>query len=64
MFYVDDIVLTRNDPIFLGHFTQEVSNKVLIKDLGMLHHFLGVEVIATPTRLFLSQHHHILDIPR
>ena len=28
----------------------------------MLHHFLGVEVIPTPTGLFLSQHRHIQDI--
>ncbi|CAH1437748.1 unnamed protein product [Lactuca virosa] len=28
----------------------------------MLHHFLGIEVIPTPTGLFLSQHRHIQDI--
>ncbi|KAG8381267.1 hypothetical protein BUALT_Bualt06G0104800 [Buddleja alternifolia] len=33
-----------------------------LKDLGMLHQFLGVEVIHTPTGLFLSQHRHIADL--
>ena len=28
----------------------------------MLYHFLGVEVIPTPTGLFLSQHRYIQDI--
>ncbi|KAK2966557.1 hypothetical protein RJ640_014526 [Escallonia rubra] len=33
-----------------------------LKDLGPLHHFLGVEVIPTPGGLFLSQHRHINDL--
>ncbi|KAI3828108.1 hypothetical protein L1987_02205 [Smallanthus sonchifolius] len=62
MVYVDDIVLTGNHPQFLDSFIKALSNKFSIKDLGMLHHFLGVEVIPTPTGLFLSQHRHIQDI--
>ncbi|KAJ0852435.1 putative RNA-directed DNA polymerase [Helianthus annuus] len=62
MVYVDDIVLTGNQPKFLDHFIQSLSNKFSVKDLGMLHHFLGVEVIPTSTGLFLSQHRHIQDI--
>ena len=62
MVYVDDIVLTGNDPMFLDHFIKALSNQFSVKDLGVLHHFLGVEVIPTPTGLFLSQHRHIQDI--
>ncbi|XP_071741161.1 uncharacterized protein [Rutidosis leptorrhynchoides] len=36
--------------------------KFALKDLGDLHHFLGVEVIRTKDGLLLSQHNHIRDI--
>lgn len=60
--YVDDIVLTGNNSSFLSQFISALSNKFSLKDLGMLHHFLGVEVIPTPSGLFLSQHRHIQDV--
>ncbi|KAJ9552126.1 hypothetical protein OSB04_016171 [Centaurea solstitialis] len=62
MVYVDDIVLTGNDSRFLDQFIQSLSQKFSLKDLGMLHQFLGIEVIPTPTGLFLSQHRYIQDI--
>nr|GFB31676.1 probable serine/threonine-protein kinase PBL21 [Tanacetum cinerariifolium] len=46
---------------FLDHFVNALSKKISIKDLGILHHFLGVEVIPTPTGLFLSQHHRYIQ---
>ena len=33
-----------------------------MKDLGELHHFLGMQVQRTPSGLFLSQHQYMLDI--
>ncbi|GJY86579.1 retrovirus-related pol polyprotein from transposon TNT 1-94 [Tanacetum coccineum] len=62
MVYVDDIVLTGNGQNFLDQFIHALSTKFSIKDLGMLHHFLGVEVIPTSTSLFLSQHRHIQEV--
>lgn len=60
--YVDDIVLTSNNNAFLTHFIQALSNKFYLKYLGTLHNFLGVEIIPTPTGIFLSQHRHIQDV--
>ncbi|KAJ0833725.1 putative RNA-directed DNA polymerase [Helianthus annuus] len=62
MVYVDDIVLTGNQPEFLEQFIRSLSKKFSVKDLGMLHHFLGVEVLPTLKGLFLSQHRYIQDI--
>ncbi|KAJ0886875.1 putative RNA-directed DNA polymerase [Helianthus annuus] len=62
MVYVDDIILTGNDSHFFDGFIKALREKFSVKDLGMLHHFLGVEVIPTPTGLFLSQHRYIHDI--
>ncbi|KAI3770519.1 hypothetical protein L6452_01655 [Arctium lappa] len=62
MVYVDDLVLTGNNPSFLDHFVLTLAKRFSIKDLGPLHHFLGIKVISTPTGIFLSQHHHIQDL--
>nr|KAJ0192857.1 hypothetical protein LSAT_V11C800429780 [Lactuca sativa] len=59
MVYVGDIVLIGSNDTFLDHFVQTLANKFSIKYLSPLDHFLGIEVIPTPTGLFLSQHHHI-----
>ncbi|KAJ9560958.1 hypothetical protein OSB04_006118 [Centaurea solstitialis] len=59
---VDDLVLTGNNNSFLDYFVLTLANRFSIKDLGPLHHFLGIEVVSTPTGLFLSQHHHIQDL--
>ena len=62
MVYVDDIVLTGNNTAFLDHFISTLANRFSIKDLGPLHHFLGIEVIPTTNGLFLSQHRYIQDL--
>lgn len=60
--YVDDIVLTGNNPTFIAKFVEMLSKQFSIKDLGQLSNFLGVEIIPTKSGLFLSQHSHIRDI--
>lgn len=60
--YVDDFVLMGNNPSFLDTFVTNLANWFSIKDLGPLHHFLGVKVIPTNTGLFLSQHRHIQNL--
>ena len=60
--YVDDIVLTGNCTSFLNNFVTLLSKRFSLKDLGNLHHFLGIEVISTHQGMFLSQHRHISDL--
>ncbi|KAK1410452.1 hypothetical protein QVD17_36989 [Tagetes erecta] len=62
MVYVDDIVLTGSHPEVLEKFISTLASRFSLKDLGMLHHFLGIEVIPTSSGLFLSQHRHIEDL--
>lgn len=59
---VDDIVVTGNNNAFLDHGIASLAARFSIKDLGPLHHFLGIEVISNPMGLFLSQHRHIRDL--
>ncbi|CAH9094778.1 unnamed protein product [Cuscuta epithymum] len=60
--YVDDIVLTGNQPAALEQFIQQLTTRFSVKDLGSLHHFLGVETIPHPEGLFLTQRQYILHI--
>ena len=62
MVYVDDLVVTGNDPSSIASFITAISTKFSVKDLGFLHYFLGIEVLPTPTGLFLSQHKYIRDL--
>ncbi|GKB13154.1 retrovirus-related pol polyprotein from transposon TNT 1-94, partial [Tanacetum coccineum] len=59
MMYVDDIVLTGSNNDFSIYFVDKLASRFSFKDLGTLHHFLGIEVISTSQGLFLSQHRHI-----
>jgi histone deacetylase 1/2 len=60
--YVDDLVITGNNLIFINTVIWHLSNQFHLKDLGDLHFFLGVEVIQTHVGLFLTQHKYIRDL--
>ena len=62
LLYVDDIILTGSNEHFLESFVRQLSSEFAMKDLGPLHYFLGIEVIPTPTGLFLSQGKYAQDL--
>ncbi|KAI5324311.1 hypothetical protein L3X38_033384 [Prunus dulcis] len=53
--YVDDIVYTGNDQEMIEDFKKDMKEKYEMTDLGLLHHFLGMGVIQTPTSIFIHQ---------
>jgi hypothetical protein len=60
--YVDDIVLTASSPELLQHTTTALQQQFVTKDLGPLHHFLGVSVEQWSNNLFLHQRQYARDI--
>ena len=60
--YVDDLILTGNNSVFVANIIDQLGQTFSIKDLGPLHFFLGVEVIPTADGLFLTQHKYIRDL--
>ena len=61
LLYVDDIVLTAS-PNLRHRIIAALQREFSMKDLGELHHFLGMQVQRTASGLFLSQHQYMLDI--
>ncbi|GJY30832.1 ribonuclease H-like domain-containing protein [Tanacetum coccineum] len=45
--YVDDIIITGNNVYEIENFKAYIKSKFMIKDLGKLKYFLGIEVIDT-----------------
>jgi len=60
--YVDDILFTSSNSAILHHLIQLLSSKFKLRDLGVVHYFLGIEVQSTGMGLMLHQHKYILDI--
>eukprot|EP00261_Vitis_vinifera_P034756 XP_019075999.1 PREDICTED: uncharacterized protein LOC109122749 [Vitis vinifera] len=60
--YVDDIIVTSNTLSFVNNIINKLGSTFLVKDMGSLHYFLGIEVIPMPQGLFLSQHQYIWDL--
>jgi Reverse transcriptase (RNA-dependent DNA polymerase) len=60
--YVDDIVLTSNNPTLIQHFVDFLDRKFTIKYLRLLHFFLGIEVTQLHPDLLLTQSKYIYSI--
>ena len=52
--YVDDIIITGNNPSIVQHFITLLSAQFSLKGLGPLTYFLGVEVLSHPLGQILS----------
>ncbi|KAI3500537.1 hypothetical protein L1887_36359 [Cichorium endivia] len=60
--YVDDIVLTGNNEQEIQSAKDFLKSQFLIKDLGILKYFLGIEIVKTDTGLCLSQRKYCLEL--
>ena len=62
LLYVDDIILTASSQQLLRRVIDALMKEFAMKDLGPLHHFLGMAVQRRGDSLFLSQRQYALDI--
>ena len=61
--YVDDIFLTREERL-IAECKRELTSKFEMKDLGLMHYFLGLEIWQRNDEIFLSQEMYTVDISR
>ena len=59
--YVDDLFLTRAKRLIVG-CKRELSSEFEMKDLGLMHYFLGLEVWQHADEIFLSRGKYTIDI--
>lgn len=62
LIYVDDIILTRNNPSFLSSLVSRLGTEFAIKDLGALHFFLRIEVHKIPNGYHIIQQKYTRDL--
>jgi hypothetical protein len=61
LLYVDDMIITGDNPEYIVFVKAHLSDQFLMSDLGPLRYFLGIE-ISTPNGFFLSQDKYIQDL--
>ncbi|XP_059067112.1 uncharacterized mitochondrial protein AtMg00810-like [Cryptomeria japonica] len=59
--YVDDLFLTDEDSLII-RCKKELATEFEMKDLGLMHYFLGLEVWQRPNEIILSQGKYTIDI--
>ena len=60
--YVDDIIITGDNPTVISSLISRLESRFPIKNLGPLRYFLGIEVSRSPEGIFLCQRKYVLDI--
>ncbi|WVZ64985.1 hypothetical protein U9M48_014422 [Paspalum notatum var. saurae] len=59
LLYVDDMIISGDDPQFIAFVKARLSEQFLMSNLGPLHYFLGIEVSSTHEGFYLSQEKYI-----
>ena len=61
LLYVDDLFLT-SDEHQIYRCKRELTSEFEMKDLGLMHYFLGLEVLQRSNEIFLSQGKYTVDV--
>jgi hypothetical protein len=54
LLYLDDLFLTREENL-MTECKKRLASEFEMKDLGVMHYFLGLEVWQIPKKIFLNQ---------
>lgn len=60
--YVDDMVISGDDEVEIGNLKKKLQAEFMVKDLGELKYFLGMEVARSHKGIFISQRKYMLDL--
>jgi hypothetical protein len=62
LLYVDDMIITGDDPEYIAFAKARFSDQFLMSDFGPLRYFLGIEISSTHEGFFLSQEKYIQNL--
>lgn len=62
LLYVDDMIITGSDNIGISNLIRHLATCFDMKDLGLLHFFLGMEVHRSHDSLLLTQQKYALEL--
>jgi hypothetical protein len=62
LLYVDDMIITGDDPKYIAFVKAHLSDQFLMSNLGPLRHFLSIDISSTPKGFLLSQEKYIQDL--
>ena len=60
--YVDDLLFTDNNPTMFEDFKKSIVQEFEMTDIGLMSHFLGLEVTQKEEGIFVSQSGYAKDI--
>ncbi|KAL5824955.1 hypothetical protein ACOSQ3_021018 [Xanthoceras sorbifolium] len=62
LIYVDDILITGNDPSLIHTTVNFLNSKFALKTLGQVHYFLGFETFRNSDGIYLTQTKYVHDL--
>ncbi|KAK1652815.1 hypothetical protein QYE76_070620 [Lolium multiflorum] len=62
LLYVDDMIITGDDPEYISFVKARLRDQFLMTDLGPLRYFLGIEISSTSDGFYISQEKYIQDL--
>ncbi|KAK1645119.1 hypothetical protein QYE76_062924 [Lolium multiflorum] len=62
LLYVDDMIITGDDPEYIAFVKARLRDQFLMTDLGPLRYFLGIEVSSTSDGFSISREKYIQDL--
>ncbi|XP_071713207.1 uncharacterized mitochondrial protein AtMg00810-like [Rutidosis leptorrhynchoides] len=62
LIYVDDILVTSNSIALLSKLKTQLHKEFTIKDLGLLHYYLGIEFLGNKQGLAMTQRKYALEL--
>ena len=60
--YVDDLIYTSNNKTMLADFKKSMMKEFDMTDMGLMHYFLGIEVVQSSAGVFISPKKYALEI--
>ncbi|KAK2989971.1 hypothetical protein RJ640_004134 [Escallonia rubra] len=60
--FSDDLIYTGNDSVMFEEFKKSMMVEFEMSDLGMMHYFLGIEVVQSTNGIFICQKKYVREI--